>query len=37
MRSLKGARKRIDRDARATISAELGHARRDIVKVYIGS
>ena len=37
MRSLKGARKRIDRDARATISAEMGHARRDIVKVYIGS
>ena len=36
MRSLKGARKRIDRDARATISAEMGHARRDVVKVYIG-
>ena len=36
MRSLKGARKRIDRDARATISAEMGHARRDIVKAYIG-
>ena len=37
MRSLKGARKRIDREARQTISREMGHARRDIVKVYIGS
>ncbi|MCY3813367.1 MAG: integrase, partial [Gammaproteobacteria bacterium] len=37
MRSLKSARKRIDRDARATISAELGHARRQVVSAYIGS
>ena len=36
-RSLKGARKRIDGDARATISAELGHARRQVVSAYIGS
>ena len=35
MRSLKGARKRIDRDARATISAEMGHSRISIVEVYL--
>ena len=37
MRSLKGARKRIDREARQTISSEMGHARRDIVSQYVGS
>ena len=37
MRSLKGARKRIDREARETISGELGHARRQVVGQYIGS
>ena len=36
MRSLKGARKRIDREARQTISTEMGHRRRDIVSQYIG-
>ena len=36
MRSLKGARKRIDRDARATISAEMGHSRISIVQIYLG-
>ena len=35
MRSLKGARKRIDRDARATISREMGHSRISIVEVYL--
>ena len=37
MRSLTGARKRIDREARQTISTEMGHRRRDIVSQYIGS
>ena len=37
MRSLKGARKRIDREARQTISKEMGHARREIASRYIGS
>ena len=37
MRSLNGARKRIDRDARATISAEMGHSRIFIVEVYCGA
>ena len=37
MRSLKGARKRIDREARQAISMELGHARREVVGQYIGS
>ena len=37
MRSLKGARKRIDRDARATISREMGHSRIAIVEVYCGA
>ena len=36
MRSLKGARKRIDRQARATISREMGHSRISIVEVYCG-
>ena len=36
MRSLKGARMRIDRDARATISAEMGHSRISIVEIYLG-
>ncbi len=36
MRSLKGARKRIDRDARATISVEMGHSRISIVQIYCG-
>ena len=35
IRSLKGARKRIDRDARATISREMGHSRISIVEVYL--
>ena len=37
MRSLTGARKRIDREARQSISIEMGHRRRDIVSQYIGS
>ena len=37
MRSLKGARKRIDRDARATISREMGHSRISIVQIYCGA
>ena len=37
MRSLKGARKRIDREARATISREMGHSRIAIVEVYCGA
>ena len=37
MRSLKGARKRIDREARATISNEMGHSRIAIVEVYCGA
>ena len=37
MRSLKGARKRIDRDARATISREMGHSRIVIVETYCGA
>ena len=36
MRSLKGARKRIDREARATISSEMGHSRISVVGVYCG-
>ena len=36
-RSLRGARKRIDAAARATVSRELGHSRLDIASVYIGS
>ena len=36
MRSLQGARKRIDRQARATISREMGHSRISIVEVYCG-
>ena len=37
MRSLNGARKRIDRVARATISAEMGHSRISIVQIYCGA
>ena len=37
MRSLRGARKRIDREARATISREMGHSRIAIVEVYCGA
>ncbi|MCY3595851.1 MAG: integrase domain-containing protein [Rhodospirillales bacterium] len=37
MRSLKGARKRIDREARATISREMGHSRIAIVQVYLAA
>ncbi len=37
MGSLKGPRKRIDRQARATISRELGHARQSVSRIYLGS
>ena len=37
MGSLKGARRRIDRDARATISREMGHSRIAIVQIYCGA
>ena len=36
MASLKGPRKRIDRQARAEISRELGHARQSVSSVYCG-
>ena len=36
MRSLRGARKRIDKAARETISREMGHARVSVVQVYCG-
>ncbi|MCL2875136.1 MAG: integrase domain-containing protein [Betaproteobacteria bacterium] len=34
--TLRGAKREIDRQARMTISAELGHSRRSIVTIYIG-
>ena len=36
MRSLRGARRRIDKQARETISREMGHSRISIVEVYCG-
>ena len=36
-RTLKGARRRIDREARLAISRELGHSRLQIVTVYLGA
>ena len=36
-RSLTGARRRIDREARRTIARELGHDRASVLSVYIGS
>ena len=36
-RSLTGAMRRLDRDARKTIARELGHERRGVVGVYIGN
>ena len=35
-RSLTGAKRRIDRDARKTIARELGHDRQSVVSVYAG-
>ena len=35
-RSLTGARRRIDTEARKTIAAELGHGRRQIASIYCG-
>ena len=34
---LTGARRRIDRAARLTVAAELGHSRREISQTYLGS
>ena len=36
-RTLKGARKRIDREARLTVSRELGHSRLQIAATYVGA
>ena len=35
-RSLTGARRRIDTEARQTIAAELGHGRREVSSIYVG-
>ena len=35
--SLTGARRRIDRAARLTVAAELGHSRREISRTYLGA
>ena len=37
MRSLTGARRRIDREGWATISREMGHSRIAIVQVYLAA
>ena len=34
---LSGARRRIDREARLTVAAELGHSRREISRTYLGA
>ena len=34
--ALKGARGRIDREARATVARELGHSRAAIASTYLG-
>ena len=36
-RSLTGARRRIDTEARQTIAAELGHGRREVSSIYCGA
>ena len=36
-RSLTGARRRIDAAARRTIAEELGHGRRQIAGIYVGT
>ena len=36
-RSLQGGRRQLDRDARLTVSRELGHGRIEVVAVYLGT